>query len=156
MKKQMNRQKTHWLRNTLCVLIACGILGTILSAVLFLTNPDKTYASASVQFSFDGAAEGLAPNGYSFDISAVSSDAVLEKALEDAGMVDRYTAEAVSGQIETSGVYPEDIVRQMMNYESLLDFSANRELTLSDYHPTLYYPNRIRTMKKNCKIAPMT
>ncbi len=138
MKKQMNGQKTHWLRNTLCVLIACGILGTILSAVLFLTNPEKTYASASVQFSFDGAAEGLAPNGYSFDISAVSSDAVLEKALDDAGMTDRYTTEAVSGQIETSGVYPEDIVRQMMNYESLLDFSANRTLTLSDYHPTLY------------------
>ena len=138
MKKQMNGQKTHWLRNTLCVLIACGILGTILSAVLFLTNPDKTYASASIQFSFDGAAKGLAPNGYPFGISAVASDEVLEKALKDAGMADRYTTEAVSGQIETSGVYPEDIVRQMMTYESLLDFSANRELTLSDYHPTLY------------------
>lgn len=138
MKKQMNGQKTHWLRNTLCVLIACGILGTILSAVLFLTNPEKTYAAANVQFSFDGAAQGTAPNGYSFGISAVSSDEVVEKALEDAGMAERYTAEAVSGQIETSGVYPEDIVRQMMNYESLLDFSANRELTVSDYHPTLY------------------
>ena len=138
MKKQMNGQKTHWLRNTLCVLIACGILGAILSAVLFLTNPDKTYAAANVQFSFDGAAQGTAPNGYSFGISAVSSDEVVEKALEDAGMADRYSAEAVQGQIETSGVYPEDIVRQMMNYESLLDFSANRELTVSDYHPTLY------------------
>ena len=138
MKKQMNGQKTHWLRNTLCVLIACGILGTILSAVLFLTNPEKTYAAANVQFSFDGAAQGTAPNGYSFGISAVSSDEVVEKALEDAGMTDRYSAEAVQGQIETSGVYPEDIVRQMMNYESLLDFSANRELTVSDYHPTLY------------------
>ena len=138
MKKQMNGQKPHWLRNTLCVLIACGILGTILSAVLFLTNPEKTYAAANVQFSFDGAAQGTAPNGYSFGISAVSSDEVVEKALEDAGMADRYSAEAVQGQIETSGVYPEDIVRQMMNYESLLDFSANRELTVSDYHPTLY------------------
>lgn len=138
MKKQMNGQKTHWLRNTLCVLIACGILGTILSAVLFLTNPQKTYAAANVQFSFDGAAQGTAPNGYSFGISAVSSDEVVEKALEDAGMTDRYSAEAVQGQIETSGVYPEDIVRQMMNYESLLDFSASRELTVSDYHPTLY------------------
>ena len=58
MKKQINGQKTHWLRNTLCVLIVCGILGTILSAILFLTNPEKTYASASIQFSFDGAAEG--------------------------------------------------------------------------------------------------
>lgn len=138
MKKQMNVQKTHWLRNTLSVLIACGILGTILSAVLFLTNPEKTYASASIQFSFDGAAEGIAPNGYSFDISTIASDKVLEKALTEADMTDRYTVEKVRGQIETSGVYPEDIVRQMMNYESLLDFSANRELTLSDYHPTLY------------------
>ena len=138
MKKQMNGQKTHWLRNTLCVLIACGILGTILSAVLFLADPEKPFASASVQFSFDGAAEGIAPNGYAFGISAVASDEVLEKALADAEMSDRYTVEAIRGQIETSGVYPDDIVKQMMTYESLLDFSANRTLTLSDYHPTLY------------------
>lgn len=138
MKKQINGQKTHWLRNTLCVLIACGILGTILSTILFLTNPEKTYAAASIQFSFDGAAEGTAPNGYPFGISAVVADEVLEKALADSDMTDRYTVQEIQGQIETSGVYPEDIVRQMMNYESLLDFSANRELTLSDYHPTLY------------------
>ena len=138
MKKQTNGQKTHWLRNILCVLIACGIVGTIFSAVLFLANPEKTYASASVQFSFDGAAEGVAPNGYSFGISAVTSDEVLEKALTDAGMADRYTVESIRGQIETAGVYPDDIVKQMMTYESLLDFSASRTLTLSDYHPTLY------------------
>ena len=138
MKKQMNAQKTHWLRNTLCVLVVCGILGTILSAILFLSSPEKTYAAASVQFSFDGAAEGTAPNGYAFNISAVLSDEVLENALSDADMTDQYTVEAIRGQIETSGVYPDDIVKQMMTYESLLDFSANRTLTLSDYHPTLY------------------
>lgn len=138
MKKQMNNQKTHWFRNTLCVLIACGIIGTILSAILFLTNPDKTYVAANVQFSFDGAAEGVAPNGSSFDISAVVSDEVLEKALQDIGMADRYSMEEVRGQIETSGVYPDDIVKQMMSYESLLDFSANRTFAVSDYHPTLY------------------
>ena len=138
MKKQMNGQKTHWLRNTLCVLIACGIVGTILSAVLFLTNPDKTYASANVQFSFDGAAEGIAPNGYAFDISAVSSDEVLNRALEETGMAEKYTAGEIRAQIETTGIYPDDIVRQMMNYESLLDFNASRTLTISDYHPTLY------------------
>ena len=30
MKKQFDGKKTHWLRNTLCVLIACGILGLLL------------------------------------------------------------------------------------------------------------------------------
>ena len=138
MKKQISGQKSHWFRNTLCVLIVCGILGTILSAVLFLTDPDKTYASANVQFSFDGAAEGIAPNGYAFNISAVASDEVLKKALENTGMVEKYTAEDIRAQIETTGIYPDDIVKQMMTYESLLDFSANRTLTLSEYHPTLY------------------
>ena len=138
MKKQMNGPKTHWLRNTLCVLIACGIIGTILSAILFLTNPDKTYASANVQFSFDGSAEGIAPNGSYYNISAVASHEVLEKALETAGMSDRYSVAEIRGQIETTGVYPDDIVKQMMTYESLLDFSANRTFAVSDYHPTLY------------------
>ena len=141
MKMQANNHRTHWFRNTLCVLIACSVIGTVLSAILYLNNPGKTYASTSIQFSFDGAAEGTAPNGYAFNISAVASDEVLEKALADAGMADKYTPENIRAQIETTGVYPEDIVNQMMTYESLLDFSANRTLTLSDYHPTLYTVN---------------
>ena len=59
------------------------------ASVIFhnLFNYRKTYAAASVQFSFDGAAEGTAPNGYAFGISAVASDKVLEKALACAGIV---------------------------------------------------------------------
>ena len=133
-----NVKKTHWLRNTLCVLIACGILGTVISAVIFSRNPGKTFTSASVQFSFDGAAEGIAPNGNPFTLEAVSSDEVLGEALEKAGMADRYTPEQVRKYLETTGVYPENIVEQMMSYESLLDFSASRALNFSAYHPTQY------------------
>ncbi len=130
--------KMSWLKRTLCVLVACAIIGTIISAILFRAHPDRTYVSASIEFSFDGAAEGIAPNGYAFTIDAIESDTVLNRALEDAGMSGRYTAEQIRGQLETTGVYPEDIVEQMMSYESLLDFSANRTLTISAYHPTLY------------------
>lgn len=131
-------KKTHWLRTTICVVLICGILGTILSAVLFLSNPEKTYVSASIEFAFDGAADGIAPNGYAFDMSGIYTDEVLEKALADAGMADRYTPEQIRGELVTQGVYPEDIVKQMMYYESLLDFSANRTLTIEKYHPTKY------------------
>ncbi len=131
-------KKTHWLRTTLCVLVACGILGTILSAVLFVHNPGRTSASASIQFSFDGAAKGIAPNGYGFDISAVTSDEVLNGALSAAGMADKYTADQLRQNIQATGVYPDNIVQKMMSYESILDFNANRTLTISEYYPTQY------------------
>ncbi len=56
-------KKTHWLRNTLIVLVICGLIGTILAAVLFGKENNRTYAASSIQFSFDGSAEGKAPNG---------------------------------------------------------------------------------------------
>lgn len=131
-------RKTHWLRTTLCVLIACAVLGTALSAVLFLSNPDSTTVSASLEFLFDGAADGLAPNGYPFTVEDIRSDAVLTAALEAAGLSSRYTADQIRPWLRADGVLPEDIVSQLMNYESLLDFSASRTLTISSYYPAQY------------------
>ena len=131
-------KKTHWLRNTLLVLIIAGILGTILAAIQFSNANNPTYAYAAIEFSFDGAAQGLAPNGDRFDLNAVTSDEVLNTALENADLQDRYTAEQIRPQVTVTGDYPEDIVQQLMSYESLLDFSASRMLTLSEYHPTRY------------------
>ena len=56
-------KKTHWLRNTLIVLIICGLAGTILAAILFNGENNRTYAVSSIQFAFEGSAEGKAPNG---------------------------------------------------------------------------------------------
>ena len=63
-----NEKKTHWLRTTILVLVACGIVGLILSAVLFFRDPGPTYASATLVLTFDGAAAGIAPNGVPFDL----------------------------------------------------------------------------------------
>lgn len=131
-------KKKNWLIITLCVLLACAVLGTVVSGIMFSSNPGKTYASAQVEFSFDGAAEGVAPNGYAFTMADLASDDVLNRALQDAGMADRYTAQQLRQEIKVTGVYPENIVEQMTSYESLLDFSANREVMAKAYHPTLY------------------
>ncbi len=132
-------KKRNWLITALCVLLACGIVGSVVSGILFASDPaNKTYASATIEFSFDGAAEGIAPNGYSFSISDMVSDEVLEKALADAGMTDRYNAAQIRPRLIITGVFPENIVEQMTSYESQLDFSANREVMARMYHPTLY------------------
>ena len=135
----MRTKKTHWLRNTLLVLIACAILGTCLSIAVFMGDSNSsTYAAASIQLSYDGAASGLAPNGYRFDIHSIFSEEVIDEALKASGMESRYTAEGIYNQLNIRGDYPSDINDQIMNYESILDFSSSRVLSLSSYHPTLF------------------
>ena len=131
-------KKTHWFRNTLIVLIVCGLVGTVLAAVLHFNESNQTYATAAIQFSFDGAAEGKAPNGYPFDVSGLTSDEVLDKALEASGLTGIYTAEQLRTSMNVTGVYPERIAEQMTKYVSLLDTDADMQASLSDYHATKY------------------
>ena len=131
-------KKTHWFRNTLIVLIICGLVGTVLAAVLFFGESNQTYATAAIQFSFDGAAEGKAPNGYPFDVSGITSDEVLEIALKVSGLEETYTAEQLRTSMNVTGVYPERIAEQMTKYVSLLDANADMQAALSDYHATRY------------------
>lgn len=131
-------KKTHWFRNTLIVLIICGLVGSVLAAVLLFSETNQTYATAAIQFSFDGAAEGKAPNGYAFDVNGITSDEVLEKALEASGLTGTYTAEEIRGSMNVTGVYPERIAEQMTRYVSLLDTNADMQAALSDYHATRY------------------
>ena len=81
------KKKTHWLRNTLLILAGCAIIGLILSGVLFTRDHNRTYVTASLSFTFDGAQEGIAPNGYAFDVNEINSEAVLTEALINSGSV---------------------------------------------------------------------
>ena len=130
-------KKTHWCRNTLITLVACGLVGLILALILFNANPGRTGVSSSIEFSFEGAAEGKAPNGYRFDLADFTSEEVLSAALQDAGLADKYTVDQVRANLMVTGVYPKNIVEQMTRYESLLTGDASR-VTAADYHATLY------------------
>ena len=145
-------KKTHWLRNTLIVLVICGLIGTILAVFLFNGENSRTYAAASIQFSFDGAAEGKAPNGYPFDVSGFTTDEVLETALEASGLTGTYTAGQIRENLVVTGVYPEKIAEQMTKYVSLLDTNADNQAAIQDYHATQYSVVLYNDFDKN--IAP--
>ncbi|MBR3429185.1 MAG: hypothetical protein IKG87_03705 [Clostridia bacterium] len=130
-------KKTHWLKTTLLTLVACGIAGLILAVILFNANPERTGASSSIEFSFKGAAEGVAPNGLRYDLGGFTSDEVLNAALQSAGMEGKYTAAQLKENLIVSGVYPKNIVEQMTRYESILQGDAGR-VAAADYHATLY------------------
>ncbi len=131
-------KKTHWLRNTLLILLACGIVGLMLSAILFFGKSSPIYASATLVFTFDGATTGIAPNGTGFDIKDILRDEVLSQGLKNASLDERYTPEQIRPNLVACGVYPDDMAEQIMHYESLLNFTASRELTIGDYHPTTF------------------
>jgi len=131
-------KKSHWLRNTVIVLLICGIAGTVLAAVQFRRDSGRIGATASLQFSFEGAAEGLAPNGNMFNLDGLSSDEVIEAALKATELEGTYTVEQLRENLVATGSYPDDLVKQVMSYESLLSFTANRELTVREYAPTLF------------------
>lgn len=147
MTKQ-NGKKTHWLRNTLITLAACGIAGLILAVILFSANPGRTGVSSTIEFAFEGAAEGKAPNGYRYDLSGFTSDDVLEAALNDAGMAEKYTADQIKANLLVTGVYPKNIVEQMTKYESLLTGDAGK-VSAVDYHATLYNITLYNDFDKN-------
>lgn len=131
-------KKTHWLRNTLIVLITCGLAGTVLAAILFNNENNRTYAASSIQFVFEGSAEGKAPNGYPFDLSGFTTDEVLDAALEASGLIGVYTADQLRENLTVTGIYPEKIAEQMTKYVSLLDANADNTAAVTDYHPTQY------------------
>lgn len=130
-------KKTHWLRNTLITLVVCGVAGLILALVMFNANPGRTGANSSIEFSFDGAANGVAPNGYRYDLSGFTSEEVLSAALKDVGLDEKYTVDQIKANILVTGVYPKDIVQQMTKYESILTGDASK-VTAADYHATKY------------------
>lgn len=134
----MTSSKSHWLRTTIVVLLICGIVGLALTAALFFGKPDKTTASARLQFTFEGAPEGLAPNGRPFNISEIASDEVLTTALREAGLEGAYTPEQLRVCLTARGVFPKDMVDQVTSYASLLDFTTSRSTNVGDYHPTVF------------------
>ena len=149
-------KKTHWFRNTLIVLICCGLVGTILAAILFSSDGGRTSASASIQFSFNGAAEGKGPNGYPFDMSGFTTDEVLDAALAEAGLTGTYTAEQLRDNLTVTGVYPEKIIEQMTKYVSLLDKDADNQAAVTDYRATQYTVTLYNDFDKNISSAKLT
>ena len=132
-------RKTHWFRTTLLVLIACGLAGTVLAAFRFTSDAPAAYASAQVQFSFEKASEGIAPDGKVFDLSGLTSEEIITAGLEAAGLQDGYTADQIRESLTVSGEYPETYLEQMTRYVSLLTGGEDTEQTVSaGFRPTQY------------------
>ena len=125
-------------RKVIIILGICVVIGLILSVVLHLTEGEPTAAIGSIQLSFENAAEGIAPNGAKFSLDDILSDEVLESALKNVGFDTIYTTEQIRAAMTVNGVYPDNIVKQMTSYDSLLDFTTSREFNMKKFNPTQF------------------
>ena len=136
-KSKMNKIPKVWLR-VICLLCCALVIGIIVSFVTFFKSRSEDRVAVTLQMSFDGSADGIAPNGYRFDVAEILSDEVLTGALKASSLDGKCTAEDIRKCITVSGRYPQDIVEQTMSYDSLLNFTANRQLTIDKFHPTQF------------------
>ena len=134
----MTQKKTHWLRNSIVIMLIFAIAGLALTVVQFMHSSTPTAATATIEFTFEGAANGIAPNGTMFSISDINSADVLTEALKTCALEDTYTVEQLQQCLVVRGVYPANMVEQVKSYISLLDTSSNHEVSISDYHATTY------------------
>jgi len=134
----MTQKKTHWLRNSIVIMLIFAIAGLALTFVQFMHSSTPTAATATIEFTFEGAANGIAPNGTMFSVADINSEDVLAEALKACALDDTYTVEQLQQCLVVRGVYPANMVEQVKNYISLLDTSSNHEVSINDYHATTY------------------
>lgn len=152
-----NTKTKQWIRNTLIVLIICGIVGIALSVILFRKQDNKTYTVSTIQFSFKGAENGLAPNGYPFDMTGLMTDEVLDNALAASGLTGTYTAEQLRENMVIAGIYPEKISDQLTRYVSLLNSGSDaNQAAVTDFHATQYNVILYNDFDKNISSEKLT
>ncbi|MCR4661455.1 MAG: hypothetical protein K5765_05555 [Clostridia bacterium] len=133
------KNKKHIIIPIIIFVLAC-VIGLIVSIIDFtVVNKTMSYSYETIQFDYDGASDGLDPDGNIFNPVDFLTDDVISSGLEKSGMSTTYETSLVKQYIVMENVVPEDVVDEITSYTSLVgDSSATRNITTSDYHPVRY------------------
>ncbi len=154
--KTPNRKPLTLWNKVLIILCSAIVVGLILSVVLFYKRAGANTVSSTIELTFEGAAEGKAPDRYAFSIDDLTSDEIINEALERCDLAGKYTPDLVRKALVISGGYPQDIIGQTMSYDSLLNLTASRTLTVDRFHPTLFSVTLYDRFDTNLSKAQLT
>jgi len=123
----------------LTMLIVSGLIGMIYAVIDFtVLNKNDRFASKSIEFTYEGAANGLTPTGEVFAIDGIENDVIIREVLEKLGYQDKYSIEAVKESILIKASFPSDVIDRIQQYNSLYDYSASRDVQQENYFPTIF------------------
>lgn len=125
----------------LFVFLGAGVVSLIASIIDYTAiNPALAYSSETIQFNYDGASDGLDPNGNLFDPVGFLNDEVIENALAKSELT--YSVDDVRPYIAMENVVPQNILEEITSYEEILASDktndGGRNITSKDYHPVRY------------------
>lgn len=122
----------------LFVFLGAGLVSLVASIIDYTAvNPDLAYSAETIQFNYDGASDGLDPNGNLFDPVGFLSDEVIENALAKSNLT--YNVDDVRPYIAMENVVPQNILSELNEYEKILsNGEGGRNITSKDYHPVRY------------------
>ena len=141
----------------LFVFLGALIVGLVWSIIDFtVVNPSKNYAYETVQFNYDGASDGVDPDGNQFNPVAFLSDEIIADGLNRSNMATTYKVEDVRKNIVMENVVPEDIVDEVTSYTKLIGTtSSTRDITTKDYHPVRYRFALYRDLDPKLSVATL-
>ena len=121
----------------LFIFLGACVICLVISIISFkVVDKALSYSYEVIQFDYDGASDGVDPNGNPFNPVAFLSDDVIEAALVDTNMT--YEVEMIRKYVAVENIVPKNIVKEIEAYTSVVDAESAKNITSNDYIPVRY------------------
>ena len=141
------KQKWKFYAYLLVLAVCIGFIIAAASLGLQGLFGDKSYATAVINFSFDGIDEGKDPSGGLFDVTKLKSTAVINEALGELGWDDK-DVEEIRSNIKIEGVIPDSVKQQIAVINTVAEDAAEYYATIEDLN---YFPSQYTVTLQRCK-----
>ena len=141
------KQKWRFYAYLLVIAVCIGFILAAASLGLQGLLGDKSYATAVINFSFDGIDEGKDPSGGLFDVTKLKSTAVINEALEELGWNGK-NVEEIRSNIKIEGVIPDSVKQQIAVINTVAEDAAEYYATIEDLN---YFPSQYTVTLQRCK-----
>jgi len=141
------KQKWRFFAYVLVIAVCVSWIAAAVSQGLQGILGGKSYATAVVNFSFDGIDEGKDPNGGLFDVTKMKSTVVINDALEELGWND-INIEEIRSNLKIQGVIPDSVKQQIAVINTVAEDAAEYYATIEDLN---YFPSQYTITLHRCK-----
>lgn len=141
------KQRWKFFAYALVIAVCVGFLLAVASQGLQGIFGGKSYATAVINFSFEGIDEGKDPSGGLFDVTKLKSTAVINDALEELGWEGR-DVEDIRSNLKIQGVIPDSVKQQIAVINTVAEDAVEYYTTIEDLN---YFPSQYTVTLYRCK-----
>lgn len=141
------KQKWKFFAYVLVIAVCTGFILAVAVQGLQGIFGEKSYATAVINFSFEGIDEGKDPSGGLFDVTKLKSTTVINDALEELGW-DGGNVEEIRANLKIQGVIPDSVKQQIAVINTVAEDAVEYYTTIEDLN---YFPSQYTVTLQRCK-----